>query len=99
MKNNVTEYVLTRSKRKTVSIYVRDGKLEVRAPLKTPKREIDKFVLSEEKWITDALAKSQEQSKQREIFTLNYGDTVLYRGKGYPITAKEGSRVGFDKAC
>jgi predicted metal-dependent hydrolase len=97
------EYVLTRSKRKTVAIYVRNGKVEVRAPLNLAKREIDKFVLSKKKWIKDALAKSSErtkQNKQKEAFTLNYGDTVLYRGKEYPITLKNGSsRAGFDGGC
>lgn len=58
------DYTLTRSKRRTVALYIRTGGLEVRAPLKLPKREIDKFVASKEKWITDRLAASREQSKQ-----------------------------------
>ena len=90
------DYKLTRSKRKTVALYVRNGGVEVRAPLKMPKRDIDKFVASKEKWITDRLVKSKEQSEQREAFELNYGDTVLYRGKEYLITAKNGSHLGFD---
>ena len=90
------KYTLTRSKRKSVAIYIRDGHVEVRAPLKMPKYEIDKFVASKEKWITDKLAKSSEQAQQRENFALAYGDTVTYRGKQYPITAKAGRRVGFD---
>ena len=89
-------YFLTRSKRKTVALYVRNGGVEVRAPLKMPKRDIDKFVVSKEKWITDRLIKSQEQSDKREIFTLNYGDMVLYKGKEYSIIAKNGNRAGFD---
>ena len=89
-------YTLTRSKRKTVALYVRNGNIEVRAPLKMPKSDIDKFVASKEKWITDRLVKSQKQSEQRESFELNYGDTVLYRGKNYPIIVKPGNRVGFD---
>jgi predicted metal-dependent hydrolase len=61
-----------------------------------PKSDIDKFVMSKEKWITDRLAKSQEQSKQCESFNLSYGSTVIYRGKNYPVAAKPGSRAGFD---
>ena len=49
---SIIEYTLTRSKRKTVALYIRSGGVEVRAPLKMPKREIDKFVASKEKWIT-----------------------------------------------
>ena len=91
------EYTLTRSKRKTAAIYVRDGSVEVRAPLKMPKRDIDAFVASKEAWITDRLTKSQEQSELRESFALNYGNTVLYRGKEYPIVARNGDRIGFVK--
>jgi predicted metal-dependent hydrolase len=89
-------YTLTRSRRKTVALYIRDGGVEVRAPLKVPKRDIDKFVASKERWITEHLAKSQATAEQREAFTLNYGDTVIFRGRSYPITAKIGARAGFD---
>jgi len=48
-------YTLHRSKRKTLALYVRKGKVDVRAPLKVFKSDIDKFVLSKEEWITDTL--------------------------------------------
>jgi len=89
-------YTLHRSKRKTLALYVRNGEVEVRAPLKVSKRDIDKFVVSKEKWITDKLAASNERQEQRGTFTLNYGDMALYCGKEYPIAAKPGGRVGFD---
>ena len=90
------DYTLTRSKRKTVALYVRNGGVEVRAPLKMPKAEIDKFVSSKEKWVTGKLALSNERIEQRANFCLHYNDTVLYRNKQYPIAAKSGDRVGFD---
>lgn len=89
-------YTLNRSKRKTLVLHVRNGEVEVRAPLKASKRDIDQFVAYKEKWIRDKLAASNEQQGQREAFTLNYGDMALYRGREYPITAKSGDRVGFD---
>ena len=92
-------YTLMRSKRKTVAIYVRNGGVEVRAPLKMAKRDIDKFVASKEKWITDRLTKSREQSELREAFALNYGDTIIYRGQEFPIASKSGDRIGFDDAA
>ena len=94
----MVSYKLTRSNRKTISLYVRDGYVEVRAPLKTPKGDIDKFVLSKEKWIDDKLAKSNERAAQRESFRLAYGDKVLYRGQEYPITERCGDHVGFCEA-
>jgi predicted metal-dependent hydrolase len=92
----VIEYTLTRSKRKTAAIYIRDGAVEVRAPLKMPKRDIDKFVASKEAWIKSKLTASRERLVQKQAFSLNYGDAILYRGREYPIAAKDGDRIGFD---
>ena len=60
------EYTLTRSKRKTVAIYVQEGRVEIRAPLKMAKRDIDKFVFSKEKWITEKQVQSSERLEKRE---------------------------------
>lgn len=92
----MTDYTLTRTKRKTVALYVRNGSVEVRAPLKMPKHDIDCFVTSKEKWITAKLANLREQEIRRESFSLDYGDTVTYRGSQCPIEAKDGNRIGFD---
>jgi len=92
----MTAYTLIRSNRKTIAIYIRNGEVEVRAPLKMSQGEIDRFVISKEKWITDKLAVSVERRRERAEFTLNYGSSVLYRGKQYPIAAKPGSMMGFD---
>jgi predicted metal-dependent hydrolase len=81
------DYTLIRSKRKTAALYIRGGGVEVRAPAKMPKRDIDKFVASKEKWIADKLQRAREQAEYREAFSLDYGDTVTYRGKPYPIAA------------
>lgn len=91
----MTTYTLTRSNRKTLALYVRGGEVEVRAPLKASKRDIDIFVASKEKWISDKLAQSYQRQEQRQSFALNYGDIVLYRGKRCQIAAKPGDRVGF----
>jgi predicted metal-dependent hydrolase len=91
----MADYTLIRSRRKTVALYVREGSVEVRAPLKTPKGEIDRFVASKQAWITEKLAKSAEQAVRRREFALGYGHTVTYRKKEYPIVAVDGSSVGF----
>ena len=89
-------YTLIRSKRKTLALYIRGGCLEVRAPLKCPKSEIDKFVASKARWIENKLAQSAEQLSKRETFSLDYGDLLTYRGKEYPIIQQDGNRAGFD---
>jgi len=90
------EYDLMRSKRRTIAIYIRDGTVEVRAPLRMTKSEIEKFVKSKEKWIVDKLTLSLQLSKQREEFKLNYGDTVPCFGDLYIIAGKEGKYLEFD---
>ena len=89
------DYTLTRSKRKTVIIYVRSSGVDIRAPLRMPMHEIDRFVASKEKWIKSRLVRTQEQAVQRENFNLDYGDMILYRGKLYPIAQKAGNRAVF----
>ena len=89
-------YTLIRSQRRTAAIHIKNGGVEVRAPMKMPKHDIDRFVASKEKWISDHLTQSQSRAEQREAFTLDYGDAVTFRGVGYPLTAKDGKRAGFD---
>lgn len=90
-------YTLVRSKRKTVSIYItQDATVEVRAPLKLAKSEIDRIVLEKEDWIVKHLAIQQERCKGKEGFLLDYGSMVLYRGQEYRVISREGNRIGFD---
>ena len=89
-------YTLIRSKRRTIAIYIRDGEIEVRAPMRVSKREIEEFLASKEKWVLKNLAISRKQEMRRDSFNLNYGDTVLCRGKQCLITATTGKRVSFD---
>jgi len=95
----MTTYTLTRSNRKTISIQIREGAVTVRVPYLCPKSEIDRFVHAKSGWIQDKLSKSKEQLAQRESFALNYGDEIVLRGIFYPITARQGSRAGFDGEC
>lgn len=61
------EYVLIRSKRRTVSIQIsKDGEVIVRAPLRHPKYKIDRFVLDNEKWIDSHRQKVLERNERRE---------------------------------
>ncbi|MCL2421484.1 MAG: M48 family metallopeptidase [Defluviitaleaceae bacterium] len=90
------KYAIKRSKRKTMALHVRDGLVEVRAPLWVRNHEIEKFVADHEQWVNDKLEKSKLQQLKRDRFAFNYGVTLLYRGNEYPIVAREGNRIGFD---
>lgn len=89
-------YTLTRQNRKTIGIYIKNGGVEVRAPLGMSQREIARFVDSKRAWIDAALAKEQLRLQQRAAFALHYGDAIPYRGQAYPIAPRPGRRVGFD---
>lgn len=57
------EYQLIRSKRKTLAIEItRDARLVVRAPMRCPQREIDRFLSEKQAWI--ALHLQQMQQRQ-----------------------------------
>jgi len=50
-------YTLVRSSRKTIAIYIRPGgNVEVRAPLRASRRDIDRFVASKQAWINEKIA-------------------------------------------
>ena len=90
------EYTLIRAKRKTLAIHVRNGGVEVRAPMFYSESDIEEFIAQKEKWIKSHLAKSREQLERKNAFKLDYGSLVLYRGESYPIVAKNGNRVEFN---
>ena len=58
----MTEYEIIFSKRKTLSLQVNaDGKVIVRAPLRTGKKYIEDFVAEHEEWIARAKAKVENK--------------------------------------
>jgi len=95
----MVDYALNRSRRKTVAIYIRNGNVEVRAPFKCPKSEIDSFVISKESWINKNLIKSKKQMEKMKTFALDYGEKILFRGTEYPITERANARADFDDGC
>jgi len=91
-----TEYSLVRSKRKTIAIYIlEDGSVEVRAPLKASKASIEKFISEKSDWILEHSVRRAEKFEEKQNFSLSFGDTVLYRGKSYPILPHNGSNAFF----
>ncbi|MCL2353844.1 MAG: M48 family metallopeptidase [Defluviitaleaceae bacterium] len=89
------KYKLTRSKRKTIGIYIKNGEIQVRAPFRCLQKDIDVFVFSKQGWINEKLALSKMQVEQKELFSLNYGDSIPFCGSYYPITSREGANTPF----
>jgi predicted metal-dependent hydrolase len=92
------EYKLTRQKRKTIALYIRDGGLEVRAPLKMSGTEIDRFVEQKRGWAETKLAQIAEKNEQKAEFEINYGSRVPYRGREWIVGGVPGRKVFFDNA-
>ncbi len=72
------DYILIRSKRKTVGITVKDGKVYVRSPYGVSNERIELFVSENMKWITSTL---ETRQKERECFSeLLYYRKFAFRG-------------------
>lgn len=78
-------YTLVRVRRRTAAIYIRPGGgVEVRAPLRLAKREIDRFVDERAQWIAQHAAAAARAAAQKSAFSLEPGCRLLYKGKEYP---------------
>jgi predicted metal-dependent hydrolase len=75
-------YALTRSRRKTLAIHIKpDGSVEVRAPLRLAKSEIERFVASKSTWITKKQAQiaARKSVALRELPTSEYANGEFER--------------------
>lgn len=76
---------MIRQKRKTVGIYIRPGRVEVRAPLHAAQADIDAFVALKAPWIAAKLALAQERLAQNDAPVVGYGAMLPWRGAEYPL--------------
>ena len=75
-------YKIIRSKRKTLSIYIRpEGNIEIRAPLKVSKAYIDSFVDSKSDWIYKTLACLAEKESKRKVIRISPNEEKEYFAK------------------
>ena len=71
------DYELVRTARKTLALYVRrDGRLEVRAPLRTSREQIDEFVRNKRDWIEKT---RRRLSAGRRIVRLTKKEEAAYK--------------------
>lgn len=67
-KSETISYEIIRSKIKNLYIYVKEGKVTVKAPIKINDKLIQEFVNKKAKWIYDSLKKEKEHNKiEKEI--------------------------------
>ena len=76
------EYTLKRSRRKTLAAYVLDdGTVEVRAPLRISKAEIDAFIAERENTLRKYIAAQLEKNEKKSGFELKTGSEILFLGE------------------
>lgn len=84
------EYVLTKSKRKTVGIKItNDGEVMVSAPLRASDKAVEGIVLKKAKWIMEKLKvvkENQNKIKSKEFIN---GRTISLLGKEYELSLEE----------
>jgi len=87
---------LVRSRRKTIALVVHpDGRLVVRAPLRTSQKIIEAFVASKTDWIEKT---RQSQAARRKFFPKRHfgeGGIFWYLGQQYPLKVVKAQRPAF----
>lgn len=86
------DYELERSRRKTVAVIVRGGRVVVRAPLRLSVREIERFLMEKEAWIRRKL--SENAAAQTLFSDITACRAVLYRGVKFPVCRNPDERTG-----
>lgn len=90
MKPTPFKYTITRSNRKTLGIYIRDQAVEVRAPQRMPRPDIDQFVQQKAAWICRKLDMQAQQVS--EALVIEAGETFPFLGQPYELQFQHGSR-------
>lgn len=78
-------FEINRSKRKSLVIYVKSGKVEVRAPRYASSKWIHEFVFDKKEWILGELARQKRHLRQRLVVA--DGREVSFLGKPRTIVA------------
>ena len=96
----MTPYRVRRSRRKTIAIHILpDGQVEVRAPLRTSPKFLDRFVQEKAEWIEKASTEARKRHEKRQAFILKDGCLLRYMGDKLPLVCCEIEKPLFDKEC
>jgi len=83
-------YTLTRSKRKTASIYIeRDGQISILVPEQLTEQQVEELIESKRKWIYTNLAEWRDLNATRVRREYVNGEGFLYLGRTYRLKLVE----------
>lgn len=86
-------YEVYLSRRRTTSIMVhRDGRIVVRAPLRSPRHLIHRLILEKAPWIERKRQYFQQNIPPRRVLHYVDGETHLYLGREYALVVHAGQR-------
>ncbi len=77
-------YEVVRSRRKTLVIYVKSGKVEVRAPIKASIKWITEFLTEKSPWIQEQLTEQRRRKKQQLVLA----EGTSFELMGQPLTLR-----------
>lgn len=83
--NPIKTYKLIRSRRRTICLSItQDATLVVKAPLLTPMKYIEQFIIEKKNWINKKIAEIKSRPKAK-IKEYENGEEFLYLGKSYQL--------------
>jgi len=87
------DYTLVRSSRKTLALQIKSGgELVVRAPHRTPLREIEDWIFKKQRWIERHQRRFLERAEAAPRYRV--GAEHVYLGEKYPLRITKGMRHG-----
>ena len=96
-KNNAPPYSTQYSRRKTLAIHLipdyPEVRMEVRAPLRCPRKTIEEFVQSKQTWIEKHMQRLRQDLSQSSNPSQSM-DSLPFQGKEFPV--REGRKCLFD---
>lgn len=81
------QYKLIRSKRKTLTICIKDGEVIVKSPLRISVEHIEKFLEEKSEWVSKKLA--EHARKTSVLSDVISGDCVMYHGRQCAVVPSE----------
>ena len=91
----MVDYTLIRARRRTAAIQIqKDGQVVVRAPMRLPKKEIERFLQEKESWILAQQQRMRQRQQRREQFALSDGRLPLL-GKFFPLEQTDSAKPSY----
>ena len=88
--SNIFQCEVLRTRRKTLTLYIKRQKVLVRCPLGATDAEVTEFVQSNSDWIRDRL--KEERILEKEMLIIEENRKIFYRARELTISFKEGRK-------